>query len=116
MAMRTLSHLKRLELIQKDMIQEEGEGFAGWIRTTWLPLTERIPEHDRNLFVSEMIDTYLMKFPMDKEGLVHTRMLRLGGGSGQALSMAGTSVIDQQKGDGLRIAGTSFLHSTMMRG
>lgn len=59
------------------MIQEEREGFAGWIRTTWLPLTERIPEHDRNLFVSEMIDTYLMKFPMDKEGLVHTRMVRL---------------------------------------
>jgi trans-aconitate 2-methyltransferase len=67
----------RLELIPKDMTQKGREGFAGWIRTTWLPLMERIPEQKRDLFVSDLIDSYLGEFPMDKEGLVHTRMVRL---------------------------------------
>ena len=68
---------KRLELIPKDMTQKGREGFAGWIRTTWLPYMERIPEQKRDLFVSDLIDAYLGEFPMDKEGLVHTRMVRL---------------------------------------
>ena len=68
---------KRLELIPKDMTQKGREGFAGWIRTTWLPYMERIPEQKRDLFVSDLIDAYLGEFPMDREGLVHTRMVRL---------------------------------------
>ena len=67
----------RLELIPKDMTQQGLEGFAGWIRTTWMPLMERIPEQNRDLFVSELIDAYLGEFPMDNEGMVHTKMVRL---------------------------------------
>jgi len=68
---------KRLELIHKDMTQLGREGFAGWIRTTWLPFTDRIPEQKRDLFIAELIDAYLREFPLDKEGLVHTKMVRL---------------------------------------
>jgi trans-aconitate 2-methyltransferase len=67
----------RLELIPKDMTQKGREGLAGWVRTTWLPVMERIPEQKRDLFVSELINAYLGEFPMDKEGMVHTRMVRL---------------------------------------
>ena len=38
---------------------------------------ERIPEQKRDLFVSDLIDAYLGEFPMDMEGLVRTRMVRL---------------------------------------
>jgi trans-aconitate methyltransferase len=68
---------KRLELIHKDMTQKGREDYAGWIRTTWLWLTDRIPEHEREIFVSELIDAYLQEFPEDAEGLIHTRMVRL---------------------------------------
>lgn len=68
---------RRLELIPKDMTQTGREGFAGWIRTTWLPYMDRIPEGERDLFVADLIDAYLKEFPMDREGLVHTRMVRL---------------------------------------
>jgi len=68
---------KRLELIPKDMTQEGREGFAGWIRTTWLPFTDRIPEPKRDLFIADLIDAYLREFPVDTKGLVHTKMVRL---------------------------------------
>ncbi|HEX9116917.1 MAG TPA: methyltransferase domain-containing protein, partial [Anaerolineae bacterium] len=34
----------RLELLAKDMRHAGREGLAGWIRTTWLPYTQRLPE------------------------------------------------------------------------
>jgi trans-aconitate methyltransferase len=68
---------QRVELIPKDMTLMGREGFAGWIRTTWLPFIERIPENERDFFISDMIDTYLVKFPMDEEDRVHMRMVRL---------------------------------------
>lgn len=68
---------RRLELIPKDMTQKGREEYAGWIRTTWVWLTDRIPHHERDLFVSDLIDAYLKEFPADAEGLIHTRMVRL---------------------------------------
>ena len=67
----------RAELIPKDMTQEGRVGLAGWIRTTWLPYTERIPEAGRAGFVDEIIDLYSETFPMDERGLFHVRMVRL---------------------------------------
>src|SRR5439155_10949090 len=37
----------RAELVPKDMPQPGAEGLAAWIRTTWLPFTERVPESVR---------------------------------------------------------------------
>ena len=69
--------IKRVELISKDMTQKGREGLAGWIRTTWLPYTERIPENKRNDFIEDIIDLYDKRFPIDKNGLFHVKMIRL---------------------------------------
>lgn len=68
---------KRLELIPKDMKHLGKEGLAGWIRTTWLPYTERIPEHLRDTFISDTVDAYIQSFPMDRLGYIHVKMMRL---------------------------------------
>jgi trans-aconitate 2-methyltransferase len=68
---------KRLELIPKDMAQEGTEGLAGWIRTTWLPYTQRIPEQLQETFVSEIVGQYIKAFPLDQQGKVHVKMARL---------------------------------------
>ena len=68
---------KRIELIPKDMEQDGKEGLAGWIRTTWLPFTERIPEANRDGFVDEVCSEYVAQFPKDAQGKVHIAMVRL---------------------------------------
>ena len=52
----------RLELIPKDMAHKGKERFAGWIRTTWLPYTQRIPAQLRTVFISEIVESYLERF------------------------------------------------------
>ena len=68
---------KRLELIPKDMKQKAREGLAGWIRTTWLPYTERVPEDLREVLTEEVVSRYLEDHPADEEGFVHVKMVRL---------------------------------------
>jgi trans-aconitate 2-methyltransferase len=68
---------RRVELIPKDMIHQDREGMAAWIRTTWLPYSQRVPEEKREAFVAQMVDQYLERCPVDKQGLVHVRMVRL---------------------------------------
>ena len=67
----------RAELVEKDMTHEGGEGLASWIRTTWLPFTQRIPEGLRNDFIWEMVEGYLEQHPPDRNGLVHVKAIRL---------------------------------------
>lgn len=69
--------LIRSELLEKDMQHGGAEVMAGWIRTTWLPYTERIPEKKREGFVQEVVQSYIDRYPADKEGNVHVRMVRL---------------------------------------
>jgi trans-aconitate 2-methyltransferase len=68
---------ERVELLQKDMKLSGRDGLAGWIRTTWLPYTQRLPEELRNEFVSEIVDRYVEKHPLDNAGYVHVGMIRL---------------------------------------
>jgi len=68
---------RRVELIEKDMRQEGEAGLAGWVRTTWLPYTERVPEKERERFIEQLVHRYLERFPEDRGGLVHVRMVRL---------------------------------------
>ncbi|MBN2031398.1 methyltransferase domain-containing protein [bacterium] len=68
---------ERIELVLKDMKQKGASGLAGWIRTTWLPYTERIPEDLRETFISEIVDTYLSLHPLDGDGFAHVNMIRL---------------------------------------
>lgn len=67
----------RIELLKKDMVHQGIEGFKGFIRTTWLPYTQRIPEEKREEFITETAELYLKKYPVDEEGNVHIEMVRL---------------------------------------
>jgi trans-aconitate 2-methyltransferase len=67
----------RVELIEKDMTQEGPEGLSGWIRTTWLPYTLRVPEEERSAFIHEIVEDYLKRYPLDTEGKAHVQMVRL---------------------------------------
>lgn len=69
--------IKRVELISKDAIHANKEKFKGWIRTTWLPYTERVPENQREQFIELIAAKYLEIKPADAQGQVHVPMVRL---------------------------------------
>lgn len=66
----------RAKLVPKEMVQQGLPGFEGWIRTTWHPVLERIPEPLKREFVSEMAGRYMERHPHD-DGLVRVKMMRL---------------------------------------
>ena len=67
----------RVELIEKDMRHQGKEGFAGWIRSTWLPYLEQVPAHSKELFIDDIVEFYLKDHPLDDDATVHVRMKRL---------------------------------------
>lgn len=69
--------INRVELIPKDMVHDGKSGFEGWIRTTWLPYTEQIPEEIRDEFINAISKRYLETTPMKSDGKVHVAMVRL---------------------------------------
>ncbi|MEM8718716.1 MAG: hypothetical protein AAGE84_05340 [Cyanobacteria bacterium P01_G01_bin.39] len=69
--------INRLELVPKDMTHEEESGLAGWIRTTWMPFTQCIPEALRANFVAQFVKLYLAPNPLNHQGLTHVGMVRL---------------------------------------
>ena len=64
-------------LIPKDMRHAGRAGLAGWIRTTWLPYTQRVPENLQEAFISELADRYLEDHPPEADGGVRVKMVRL---------------------------------------
>lgn len=66
-----------VELVPKDMTHLGKEGLAGWIRSTWMPFTNCVPESKQNYFIAEFADLYLERFPLDDNGLAHVQMVRL---------------------------------------
>ena len=69
--------IRSIKLIGKDMVHADRHGFAGWVRTTWLPYTERVPQSLREQFIEELVSEYLARHPADARGAVHTDMQRL---------------------------------------
>jgi trans-aconitate methyltransferase len=69
--------IKRLELVPKDMTHPGKEGLAAWIRTTWMPFTNRVPKSDRDSFIAHFVDSYLERFPLDLKELAHVHMVSL---------------------------------------
>jgi trans-aconitate methyltransferase len=67
----------RVELIPKDMTHEGKSGLEGWIRTTWLPYTQRIPEEKREIFIEEVAVKYLAKVPLDVVDKAHVAMVMI---------------------------------------
>lgn len=66
-----------VRLADKDMASEGSEKFAGWLRTTWLPYTQRVPEPLREEFIAAITERYVAKYPPDAQGRIHVRMVRL---------------------------------------
>jgi len=68
---------RRVQLVPKDAVYAGREGLAAWLRTTWLPYVQRVPDVSREDFISSVTDRYLVKHPPDKRGGVRVRMVRL---------------------------------------
>jgi trans-aconitate 2-methyltransferase len=67
----------RIELIPKDMCHQGVEGLTGWIRTTWFPYIQCVPEPVRAIFLNEVVEQYLRHYPITADGLTHVEMMRL---------------------------------------
>jgi trans-aconitate methyltransferase len=67
----------RIKLAPKDATYAGANGLAAWLRTTWLPYTQRVPEDLREEFITTVAERYVAKHPVDESGKVHVRMVRL---------------------------------------
>ena len=67
----------RVELIPKDMQHSGAEGLKGWLRTTWFPYTDCLPAEIREVFLGQVVETYLARHPLDERGDAHVSMVRL---------------------------------------
>jgi len=68
---------RSVKLAPKDAVYDGRDGFAAWLRTTWLPYIQRVPEDVREEFIAAVADRYLARHPSDTEDRVHVRMVRL---------------------------------------
>lgn len=67
----------QVELAPKDCWFASRNDFAAWLRTTWLPYTQRVPEPLRAEFITAVAGHYLQAHPADDAGRVCVRMVRL---------------------------------------
>jgi trans-aconitate 2-methyltransferase len=66
-----------LRLTPKDATYPGVEGFAAWLRTTWMPYIQRLPENLREEFITAITRRYVAKHPLDADNNVHVKMVRL---------------------------------------
>jgi trans-aconitate 2-methyltransferase len=66
-----------LKLAPKDAAYAGADGFATWLRATWLPFVQRVPENLREEFIGAVTRRYVAKHPPDADGKIHVRMVRL---------------------------------------
>jgi trans-aconitate methyltransferase len=64
-------------LAPKNVTYPGAKGFSTWLRTTWIPYVQRVPEAAREEFIAAVTRRYLAKHPPDAEGRVHVGMVRL---------------------------------------
>jgi trans-aconitate methyltransferase len=67
----------RVECIGKDMEHDGVDGLRGWLRTTWLPYTERLSKQKKDVFIDSVVQHYLQKVPLDATEKAHVAMVRL---------------------------------------
>lgn len=68
---------RRIELLPRVMKQKGLTGLAGWVRTTWMPYTDRLPEDRREPFIREACERYCAAHPLDENGDASVLMVRL---------------------------------------
>ena len=69
--------IQNVALVTKDATYNGAEGFATWLRTTWIPYVQCVPENLREEFIAAVTTRYFTKHPPDASGKVHVRMVRL---------------------------------------
>jgi trans-aconitate methyltransferase len=69
--------VRRVELIPRFMRQAGVEGLESWLRTAWMPYTERVPADDRALFVAEVARQVAARCQTDDDGSVLLPMVNL---------------------------------------
>ena len=69
--------INMVKLAPKDAAYGGAEGFATWLRTTWIPYVQCVPEDVREEFIAAVTQRYIAKHPPDAENKVHVRMVRL---------------------------------------
>lgn len=52
-------------------------GLMSWLRTTWLPYTQRVPVEQREEFIAAVADRFLASHPPDAQGQLLIGMVRL---------------------------------------
>ena len=68
---------QRVQLIAKDMIHDSPDNLKGWLRTTWFPYTNQLPDIEKEPFLTHVVERYLQNNPVDSEGKTHVKMIRL---------------------------------------
>jgi trans-aconitate 2-methyltransferase len=69
--------IQKIKLAPKDATYNGANGFATWLRTTWIPYVQCVPKNLREEFISAVTSRYVSKHPMDADGKVHVKMVRL---------------------------------------
>lgn len=69
--------IRSLKLAPKDATYPGADGFATWLRTTWIPYVQCVPESAREEFIAAVTARYVAKHPPDADNRVHVRMVRL---------------------------------------
>jgi trans-aconitate methyltransferase len=67
----------RVQLVPKDMVHEGPGALAAWIRTTWMPLLDRVPAPLRPSLAQAIVEQHLVLRPRDAAGRTHVAMVRL---------------------------------------
>lgn len=67
----------RVELLSKPMQHAGKQGYIGFIRTTWMPITDRVPFEKRDEFIDAIVDEYLKDHPLDSQNMLHIPSTRL---------------------------------------
>jgi trans-aconitate methyltransferase len=69
--------INTLKLAPKDTAYADAAGFEAWLRTTWLPFVQRVPENLREEFITAVKQRYVAKHPPNEVGNISVRMVRL---------------------------------------
>jgi trans-aconitate 2-methyltransferase len=69
--------IQSVKLATKDATYHGADGFAAWLRTTWIPYIQRVPENAREEFIAAVTQRYIAKHPPDANEKVHVRMMRI---------------------------------------
>ena len=69
--------VRSVRLTPKDAVYQGTEGFAAWLRTTWIPYVQRVPQEMREDWIAAVTQRFIQAHPPDTHGRLHVRMVRL---------------------------------------